>query len=78
MWYKNFISVLMGLFLVISPLIIKPAFAATPSIINTQIRLRNTAGTPITTATTLQFSIYSVSSGGLPTDAATSGGWWRS
>jgi hypothetical protein len=31
----------------------KPAFAATPSIINTQIRLRNTAGTPITTATTL-------------------------
>ncbi len=70
---RKFLSWLLtaGLLLVLS---IQTVAAAVPQFINTQLRLRTSGGMPVTTATTVQFSLYMSAAGGAPGDAATSGG----
>ncbi len=47
---------------------------AIPNLINYQGRLRDNGGTPITTSTTIQFSIYNNANTGVPTDTPSSAG----
>ncbi|MCH7649169.1 MAG: hypothetical protein IIA83_11255, partial [Thaumarchaeota archaeon] len=48
--------------------------AAIPTFINYQSRLRDSSSNAITSATTIQFSIYNTSSSGSPSDTASSSG----
>ena len=50
------------------------AQSAVPQFINYQSRLRDSASSAITSATTIQFSIYNHSTNGAPSDTASSAG----
>ncbi|MCH8163047.1 MAG: hypothetical protein IIA99_03000, partial [Proteobacteria bacterium] len=69
----TFISVVV-IISVLAPVFSYHTLAAVPQFINYQSRLRDSDSNAVTTATTIQFSIYNHSSNGSPSDTASSTG----